>query len=238
MLFTNPFTNNHQTNSTEQSEPTGVKKHISKNQFPICIAVMAAGLLLMSLGISVFYYAELGSDPLSTFCEGIHVLTGLNHGTAFYICNGIIVFFLLFFGRQYIGVSTVVHFLSIGSLVDLYLSFYRKSGMLDGFHPLFLALIGLSAFTLGVALYISPGLGGGVLECLLAYLVDRTKWPYYRIRTLSDCLLVLCGGLLGASVGIGTIFSVLLSGVLIQFFRDTARKLFFQPKAEDSAKLF
>lgn len=65
-------------------------------------------------------------------------------------------------------------------------------------------------------MYTSGKLGSAALESLSLALNQRTSYSLRIIRIMLDSLLVIAGLLLGASIGMGTIFCVILVGPITQ----------------------
>jgi len=72
--------------------------------------------------------------------------------------------------------------------------------------------------SLGVYLYTAPSLGASPADSVGLIIAELLKKPYSIIRIFTDVLYTATGFLLGGKVGITTIISVILTGVMIGIF--------------------
>ena len=83
----------------------------------------------------------------------------------------------------------------------------------------FLIMIcGLVIFSFGSALYSLADFGKGPYEALTFAFVHKNQWPIQNVRIILDVMCVLLGWILGGTVGICTIATIMLSGALLQKF--------------------
>ena len=67
------------------------------------------GLLIMSFGISLFIKADLGANPLTTFTQGISIISGISVGKSSQLLMIVTLFFVFVFDKKRIGVGTFVN---------------------------------------------------------------------------------------------------------------------------------
>ena len=81
-------------------------------------------------------------------------------------------------------------------------------------------ILGLVIFSLGSALYSVADFGKGSYEGIhFCYCKIRINTQFKRVRIVLDIIICVLGGaLLGGKVGLCTIATILLSGVLLQQF--------------------
>ena len=70
----------------------------------------------------------------------------------------------------------------------------------------------------GSALYSLADFGKGPYEALTFAFVHKNQWPIQNVRIILDVMCVLLGWILGCTVGICTIATIMLSGALLQKF--------------------
>lgn len=79
-------------------------------------------------------------------------------------------------------------------------------------------ILGLIIFSLGSALYSVADFGKGSYEALTFAIVNKNKYSIQKVRIVLDIICVLSGALLGGKIGLCTVVTILVSGVLLQQF--------------------
>lgn len=180
--------------------------------------LISAGLVVSSLGIALFYAAGLGSAPMSTFCDGLHLVFGVSYGTANTIANIILLVVLLLIKRSYINVGTLLCVFTIGPYINWFASFLELTPVADA-HIVFrvaLTVCGTVLLGLGLGFYVAVDRGYGALEGIIKYACEKWALPYALVKVGQDILLVTLGMALGAAWGIGTVIAMLLTGPVLQ----------------------
>jgi uncharacterized membrane protein YczE len=94
-------------------------------------------------------------------------------------------------------------------------------------------LAGIACVGLGSAIYMTCGLGGGPRDGLLMGLIKRTGVRIIYIKTTMDGTALLIGFLLGGTVGVGTVLSVVLYSWSVALFMTFVAQ--FAPTKEQSS---
>ncbi len=122
-------------------------------------AVALRGILLVGTGIAFNAMAQLGSDPVGIFYDGIRSILGLTQeqlGMASNMVNIALAVLLWFIGRRHLNLGTLIYILPYGLCVDFGSWVY---GIL--FHANLIgqriaaSIIGCLLLYLGVAIYIT-----------------------------------------------------------------------------------
>jgi uncharacterized membrane protein YczE len=194
-----------------------------KNNKQIAIAKRIIALLIASilLGISVnlYIFADLGSDSITVFEDGIHTFFHVSMGTSSLIYN------LLFFSiacltaRQYIGLLTVAFGFVSSPAIDLLGAVMNPLSDIHslGFRWIELILAIMTTSAACAILIVSKG-GMNTLDAISTSISKKSHLSFRLIRTISDGLLLCIGWLLGGKVGIGSVPAVLLTGTTISLF--------------------
>ena len=187
----------------------------SVRETTIRAAVILVGLVMFGVGIGTLFLADLGVGPWDVLHDALANLIDRQPGTVI-ICLGLVLLVLVAALRQPIGPATVANIVIIGS---------TGNGLIVVVEPpSSVALRGLLVVTapilvaFGSMLYLGAGLGTGVRDGLMTALVDAGL----SIRTARTCLevtVLMGGGALGGSYGVGTLAFALLVGPLLQVFR-------------------
>ncbi len=178
-------------------------------------AAILVGLVMFGVGIGTLFLADLGVGPWDVLHDALAGLIDRQPGTVI-IGLGLVLLVLVAALRQPIGPATVANVVIIGSTVNALMAVVEPPSSVAVRALLVAAAPILVAF--GSMLYLGAGLGTGVRDGLMTALVDAGC----SIRTARTCLevtVLVGGGALGGSYGIGTLTFALLVGPLLQVFR-------------------
>ena len=181
----------------------------------IRIVAILVGLVMFGVGIGALFLADLGVGPWDVLHDAIAGLVDRQPGTVI-MGLGLLLLGLVAVLRQPIGPATVANVVIIGSTVNVLLAVVEPPSSLAVRVVLVVAAPLVVAF--GSMLYLGAGLGTGVRDGLMTALVD-TGLSIRAARTSLEVTVLLGGGLLGGSYGIGTLVFAMLVGPLLQVFR-------------------
>ena len=184
-------------------------------EMAIRAAVILVGLVLFCAGIGALFLADLGVGPWDVLHDALGGLASRQPGTVI-ITLGIVLLGLVAMLRQPIGPATVANVVIIGITVNIVLAVVEPPSA----WPVRGALVVLAplAVAFGSMLYLGAGLGTGVRDGLMTALVD-TGLSIRAARTSLEITVLVVGGALGGSYGVGTLAFALLVGPLLQVFR-------------------
>lgn len=177
------------------------------------------GSFIVSAGIVILLHANAGADPLGVLILGIinqfGDFAGRNTFGILSMSLGLMFITIAFFiDRTKVGIGSLINSLSIGSFINFL--YALNFDLLIPNIPLFSFIIGPVVMGIGLAVYLSAGLGAGSAEAIMVILDDRLFIDLKFIRILQDASFVLIGLLLGATFGWGIVSSVLLIGPTIE----------------------
>ena len=171
--------------------------------------------VMFGVGIGTLFLADLGVGPWDVLHDALAGLIDRQPGTVI-IGLGLVLLVLVAALRQPIGPATVANVVIIGSTVNALMAVVEPPSSVAVRVLLVVTAPVLVAF--GTMLYLGAGLGTGVRDGLMTALVDAG----FSIRAARTCLevtVLVGGGALGGSYGIGTLTFALLVGPLLQVFR-------------------
>ena len=188
-----------------------------KKRLVMCIS----GVFLSGVAAGIFGFTAFGMDPFQVFAHGLWGLTPLSYGTFYVILNGILLAFMFFFNRRMIGLGTIINLFLLGYVVeytDLILGrvFPSPSVLLR----VVLMIFALVLSSLAASLYFVAEMGVSAYDWIALTISDKKRWAFRVVRIATDFICVLTGGLLGATVGIGTVLTAFCMGPIIQFFNE------------------
>ena len=188
-----------------------------KKRLIMCIS----GVFLSGVAAGIFGFTAFGMDPFQVFAHGLWGLTPLSYGTFYVILNGILLAFMFFFNRRMIGLGTIINLFLLGYVVeytDLILGrvFPSPSVLLR----IVLMIFALILSSLAASLYFVAEMGVSAYDWIALTITEKKRWAFRVVRIATDFICVLTGGLLGATVGIGTVLTAFCMGPIIQFFNE------------------
>lgn len=175
---------------------------------------LAAGLVLYGVSDGMLLLGGLGVDPWDVFHQGLSRRTGVAVGT-WAIVVGAVVMLLWIPLRQRPGLGTVANVVVIGLVINLMLATVPAPHGWPLQLVVMLGGVGLNGVATGA--YIGAGLGPGPRDGLMTGLAVRGH-SLRVVRTCIEAAVLVCGWLLGGTVGIGTVVYALGIGPLAQIF--------------------
>ena len=178
-------------------------------------AAILVGLVMFGVGIGALFLADLGVGPWDVLHDALAGLIDRQPGTVI-MGLGLLLLGLVAVLHQAIGPATVANVLIIGSTVNVILAVVEPPSSM----AVRMALVGVAPLTVafGSMLYLGAGLGTGVRDGLMTALVE-TGLSIRTARTCLEVTVLVGGGALGGSYGVGTLVFALLVGPLLQSFR-------------------
>jgi uncharacterized membrane protein YczE len=188
---------------------------MNQTRFPIRLLRMLAGLFLFAVGIVMTINANIGLAPWDVFHQGLSNVLGITMGQASIIV-GVAVVGVDFFAGERIGWGTLGNMVFIGLFID-FLMLNNLIPQMQLFIAGVLQMVG-GLFVIGIAsyLYIGAGMGCGPRDGLMVALLKKTGRSVSLIRGILEGGALVCGWLLGGTVGLGTVITALLTGPMVQ----------------------
>jgi uncharacterized membrane protein YczE len=173
------------------------------------------GLVLYGVSAAMQVQAGLGLDPWDVLHQGLALVLDRKIGTVA-IAVGVVVLLLWIPLRQRPGFGTVSNVLVVGLAMNAVLAVLPPQ---HGYPARAAMLIG-AVLLCGAAtgMYITAGFGPGPRDGLMTGVARRTGRSLRLCRTLIELAVLLCGWLLGGTVGVGTVLFAVTIGPLAQLF--------------------
>lgn len=178
------------------------------------LAAIVIGAAISAYGITLALGAGFGSATLAVLWEGVSVTFGVTTGVSSMIIAALMLLFVFFYDRKQIHVGTIVYQIVYSSSLDFFAALHRFPESKALCFLIMLAAIAI--FATGNGLYASARLGRGSYEALTYSFVDRNHWSVQIVRMALDLTFVVLGWLLGGHFGVCTLFTILLSGPIMQ----------------------
>ncbi|MBN2797119.1 MAG: hypothetical protein JXR88_17030 [Clostridia bacterium] len=183
------------------------------------IILLFLGFFLIAFGTVLMLHANLGMNPFGTFHQGIASKTGLTFGVVSQLTGlGFILLAMLF--KIYPGVATLLNMYFCGFFIDQIETSQRINIPSTLFVRWLYLILGIFVLSLGIYTYLHTHLGAGPRDGFMLGLVKITKSNVKTIRTAMEISVLIIGTLLGGPIGVGTIVSAVLSGLVLHFIFD------------------
>ncbi len=191
---------------------------MNKNKVARYLGVLI-GLTFVSIGASFFITANIGSEAITVFMQGIMLQTQTNYAVAIVVANLMPVIILFAIRRNDLLSFGSFAVILIGPLID----FWLASGLFVTPNNFILQMsflvIGILSTGFGLALYIHANVGMSPFEALVVAISQKfKKIKFFLIKIFFDMIFLLLGFVLGGVVGLGTIISVLAFGPVINTY--------------------
>lgn len=178
------------------------------------------GILLVGFGVAFNAGTLFGNDPIGIIYDGVRNAANLSPEKLGFVSNFVnygLILLLLFVGRKYINIGTVVYILPYGFFVGLGTRIYETCFVQDMFASRFLAaVIGCSFVYIGVGIYIAMDIGLDPFTGVVMVLADALKWDYRKTKICFDFSMIVLGTILGGKLGVITIVTAFTAGPCIQ----------------------
>ena len=170
------------------------------------IFLVIVGTILMGLGIEMIVIANQGFDSVSTLILGLMNYSTLPFGRWSQLISLGFLLITFFYKRSMLGIGSIINTLLVGETISW------AAPYLEG---IVLLKDSLVASFLG---FVVMALGSGPLEGMMFCTCELLGLSLQKGRIVLDFVIVAGGLLLKSSVGIGTLFAIILLGPMIQGF--------------------
>ncbi|GAA0362645.1 membrane protein [Alkalibacterium iburiense] len=185
------------------------------------------GVLFISLAVTFFRLADLGTDPYTTFNLGVSDFLNMAFGVFIMVSSLLMLVFIYFMDRSLVGIGTLFNIFIVGNLSDVLVALYTQAfGVPENLVVrVIFSILGIVCLAMGAALYIEAEEGIAPYDALPIILAERVPRLSFRVsRVILDTLFSVIGFLFGATIGVNTLVTAFLLGPFIQFFRDIFKK--------------
>ncbi|MEM7143214.1 MAG: hypothetical protein AAF548_19490 [Actinomycetota bacterium] len=176
--------------------------------------LLAVGLVLYGLSLTLLVRADLGLSPWDVFHEGFADVIGWSLGWTI-VLTSFIVLALWIPIRERPGVGTVANAVVVGVAVEV---FTELIPTIDRLWLQWVVLaLGIVVNGIATGMYIGAGMGPGPRDGLMTG-IARRRGSIRVVRTAIEIAVLLTGIALGGTFGVGTIVYAVLIGPLAQIF--------------------
>lgn len=177
------------------------------------IIVALIGVTILGFGLGIAAMMDMGSDPMASFSYGLASLFNMEYSRINTIISIIMVVIAFILWPKTIGVATLMSALLVQFPIDFIYQYVNKTDNI--FINIMLFLLATFLTALGAELVIMSKLGMSTYEAFTFAFVYRFKIRFLTVKYICDALFLLAAILLHATIGIGTIISYCLTGILM-----------------------
>ena len=189
-------------------------------------AILAAlvGVLLIGIGVAFNNCTGLGNDSVGIVYDGIRVFFGLSQSQLGWVSNAVnggILVLLLFAGRKYVSVGTLVYFVPYGMCINIGNKLYEILVKAEGpGTQIAFSAAGCFLLYLGVAMFITMDIGVDPFTGVVLLLAEKTGKEFRTVKMIFDFVMIILGWSLGGRAGMVTIVTALTAGPCISILQD------------------
>jgi uncharacterized membrane protein YczE len=176
---------------------------------PSRAAILFFGLFIFGLGDSLLVQSNTGNAPWTVLAQGISKRLEISLGVSTFAISTLVLLLWIPL-REKPGFGTVSNIVIIASAIQLGVNIFPLAN--NFFIGIAMDLFGIALVGIGSALYITCALGPGPRDGLMTALHNKTGIRVGRVRLGIEGTVLILGGLLGGTIGIGTALFALLIG--------------------------
>ncbi|MBM87478.1 MAG: hypothetical protein CMQ41_03805 [Gammaproteobacteria bacterium] len=192
------------------------------------LAALFSGLTIFGVGEAMLIAAGAGVSPWTVLAQGIALVTGLSIGWATFFVSLVVLLSWIPL-KQIPGIGTVANVVIVAIAIGM--SLYYLPTPESFFFKILQSVFGILMVGLGSGFYLIANLGAGPRDGLMTGLQRITNSPIAWVRALIEIIVVVCGWILGGSVGLGTIMFALGIGPAVSIGLFTVNH--FSPEANE-----
>lgn len=179
-----------------------------------CIVIMI-GVAITGYGAAGYVIANLGSDPVTAFVQGLGLVLGLSFGMAMNVFNIACFGIILVLNRKLINVGTVLYVFTLGTFCDIFINLLGSIPDPSMTIRIVILLTGTLALGIGLGFYQAAEFGIGPSDAFNQTMAHMTGIPLRWERMMFDATMVVGGFLMGGVVFVGTIVGMLAVGPIM-----------------------
>lgn len=203
-----------------------LQQKIVKRSRKVKYVFYVIGILILTLGISFTIQSDLGTSPFDALLVGLSINVGLTVGSWEIILAIILIGFNSLLKRQRPEVLGLVTAVITGIGIDLWLFLLDNSMTLELWHSKAVCFgIGLVMIGLGTATYLHTNVAPIPVDRLTLIIQELTGTNLFFSRTFIYLVFLIMAMMLNGPIGTGTLLTVFLGGLILNFFMPFIRKV-------------
>ena len=185
------------------------------------------GILLLTLGVAFTIQSDLGTSPFDALLVGLSINVGLTVGSweiiialLLMVCNSLLT-------RQRPEILGLVTSFITGIGIDLWLFLLHHLITPEAlWSQLVWFGMGLIVIGLGTALYLQTNFAPIPVDRLTLIIKELTRTNIFLSKTLIYLLFLIMAMVFNGPIGVGTLVTVCLGGLILNYFMPIIEKMF------------
>ena len=187
--------------------------------------VYVGGILLLTLGIALTIQSNLGASPFDALLVGLSLNVGLSVGSWEMILASVLICVNALLSKQKPEVLGLLTAFITGLGIDLWLFLLQNWAPLEMWYSKLCCFgIGLIIIGVGTSAYLHTNFAPIPIDRLTLIIQKLVKTNLFLARTLIYFTFLLAAMLLNGPIGVGTLLTVFLGGVLFNFFMPITKR--------------
>ncbi|MGG0585219.1 YitT family protein [Priestia megaterium] len=188
-------------------------------------AVYVGGILLLTLGIALTIQSNLGASPFDALLVGLSLNVGLSVGSWEIILACVLICGNALLSKQKPEVLGLLTAFITGLGIDLWLFLLQNWAPFEMWYSKLCCFgIGLIIIGVGTSAYLHTNFAPIPIDRLTLIIQKLTKTNLFLSRTFIYLTFLLAAMLLNGPIGVGTLLTVFLGGMLLNFFMPITQK--------------
>ena len=177
------------------------------------LLILAGGLMVSAVGITMMLQANVGLEPWSILQKGMSIFFGMTYGTAAMIVGAAVIAIAVLCGESF-GIGTLANIFFCPVCIDILLYLDWIPQMQTLWFGLLMLLGGMELLSVGTWMYMKSALGSGPRDALMVVLARKTGRSVGLCRATVELIAIFVGWRLGGQLGVGTLISAVGLGTL------------------------
>ncbi|MCY8973110.1 YitT family protein [Bacillus atrophaeus] len=184
------------------------------------------GILILTLGISFTIQSDLGTSPFDAVVVGLSKNVGLTVGSWEIIIAFILICCNSFLKRQRPEILGLLTAFITGIGIDMWLFLLHNLLTPDLWYSKVICFgIGLVVIGLGTATYLHTNFAPIPVDRLTLIIKELTRTNIFFSRTFIYLLFLIVAIILNGPIGVGTLLTVCLGGIILNYFMPFTEKI-------------
>ena len=187
--------------------------------------VYVGGILLLTLGIALTIQSNLGASPFDALLVGLSLNIGLSVGSWEMILASVLICVNALLSRQTPEVLGLLTAFITGLGIDVWLFLLESWAPFEMWYSKLCCFgIGLITIGVGTSAYLHTNFAPIPIDRLTLIIQKLVKTNLFLARTLIYFTFLLAAMILNGPIGVGTLLTVFLGGVLLNFFMPITKR--------------
>lgn len=187
--------------------------------------VYAGGILLLTLGIALTIQSNLGASPFDALLVGLSLNVGFSVGSWEIILACILICGNSLLSKQKPEILGLLTAFITGLGIDIWLFFLKNWITFESWYSKVCCFgIGLIIIGVGTSAYLHTNFAPIPIDRLTLIIQKLAKTNLFLSRTFIYLTFLLAAIFLNGPIGVGTLLTVCLGGVLLNFFMPITQK--------------